>query len=1446
MKLFKKLLTGILSCAVPALLFSQDFSNKGKDFWVIYTGHVDGTNSRMALYITSDQDASGTVDVAGSIINFTVTANQVTTIRITNTSNPSNALVYNGQTVGIGAKRGIHIRADHAVVVYSHILNAARSGSTLVLPTNVLGREYYVASYASVNSATGIRRSEFAVVATQDNTTIEIVPRQPDASNTYAANVPFQVTLNTGDVFQYQTANDGDLTGTYIKSIATATSPCKPIAVFSGSTWTGMGCSNPGSGDNLYQQLFPFASWGQYYVTAPFKERSFDIFRILVRDPATVVQVNGTALNPATLINNRYYEFNTSGNNTPRIITSNQPICVMQYMITQNCDGVESDPEMIILNSIEQTLNDITVLSARNNLTPPNTNITRHFLNIIVKTSALGSLKIDGASYTSAPVPIATTQYSYLQEEVTGSTNVNPSHRITCDSGFVAIAYGYGAVESYGYNAGANIRDLYQYVSILNQYATVNFPATCTTTPFYFRTVFPYQPTQIQWVFGPALNAIGIADVTISNPVYDSTWMISGKQVYRYDLPLVYSIPVTGTYPIKIIANNPTADGCGGIQEIDYDLQVFKRPSAGFYFNTNGCVTSPVNFFDTSNTGGRAITQWNWNFGDAATATTKNPSHTYGAQGSYLASLSVLTDIGCSSDPATRTIIITQPPQAKFGASLPNCVGRAITFTDSSTGTAGSVLTKWYWNFGDGSPQVTSTTGTPQAHTYTSAGTYTATLKVEATSGCQSLVFTKQIIINSNPVASFTMDGNVCLPQGTANFVNGSTMSDGTGPLLTYLWNFGDGNTSTATNPVHNFVTGGPFPVTLTATSNNGCIDDTVRTIANIYAQPQAAFNAPSEVCLGAPVNFSDQSTATNSTVTQWAWDFGDGTTSTLQNPVKNYSVAGTYTVKLKITSSVGCVSTTATKTVIVNARPIANYTTSTPACAKRNLTFTDASVPNAGNLVKWTWNFGDGNSAVVTNPGPFTHNYANAGTFDATLQVETNNGCVSTVVTKPIIINIVPDAGFISPEICLADPSAPFMDTSKISTGSITGWQWNFGDPNANAGNPNTSTLQNPTHRYTVVGNYTATLVATSNTGCTDTIAQTFTVNGSVPLASFTVQNTNELCSNKDIIISDASSVDFGNIVRTEIYWDWTNDPTIKTTDELPAAGKLYTHSYPAFGAPATKTYTIRMISYSGISCLNVSTKTITVLAAPTLRFDAMNEICSNGDPFQITEAGVTNGVSGTGVFSGPGVSSSGLFNPTVAGAGTHTIRYTFSSSNSCGNYIEQVLVVNPTPNAFAGPDKTLLEGGVVQLTPALNAGFPVTYTWSPPSGLDNPNSPDPLASPADDITYTLKVTSDKGCNASDQVSVRVLKKPEIPNIFSPNGDGIHDKWVVSFLESYPGCTVEIFNRYGQRVYYSIGYSNPWDGTINGKVAPVGTYYYIVDPKNGRQKLAGYVDIVR
>ena len=92
----------------------------------------------------------------------------------------------------------------------------------------------------------------------------------------------------------------------------------------------------------------------------------------------------------------------------------------------------------------------------------------------------------------------------------------------------------------------------------------------------------------------------------------------------------------------------------------------------------------------------------------------------------------------------------------------------------------------------------------------------------------------------------------------------------------------------------------------------------------------------------------------------------------------------------------------------------------------------------------------------------------------------------------------------------------------------------------------------------------------------------------------------------------------------------------------------------------------------------------------------------------------------------------------------------------------------------------------------------------------------------------------------------IKVLKDPPVPNIFSPNGDGVHDTWVIPFLDSYPGCTVEIVNRYGYLIYRSVGYASPWDGKVNGKDVPVGTYYYVIDPKNGRAKKAGFVDIIR
>ncbi len=129
----------------------------------------------------------------------------------------------------------------------------------------------------------------------------------------------------------------------------------------------------------------------------------------------------------------------------------------------------------------------------------------------------------------------------------------------------------------------------------------------------------------------------------------------------------------------------------------------------------------------------------------------------------------------------------------------------------------------------------------------------------------------------------------------------------------------------------------------------------------------------------------------------------------------------------------------------------------------------------------------------------------------------------------------------------------------------------------------------------------------------------------------------------------------------------------------------------------------------------------------------------------------------------------------------------------------------------------------------------------------LVRPNILNPIASPTDDITYTLTVTSTQNCGvATDKVFVRVYKKIVIPNSFSPNGDGINDFWNIEALITYPQSIMTVFNRYGQQVYRDIGYSKPWNGRYNGEPVPAGTYYYVLDLKNNTPLVTGWVVIVR
>ena len=300
----------------------------------------------------------------------------------------------------------------------------------------------------------------------------------------------------------------------------------------------------------------------------------------------------------------------------------------------------------------------------------------------------------------------------------------------------------------------------------------------------------------------------------------------------------------------------------------------------------------------------------------------------------------------------------------------------------------------------------------------------------------------------------------------------------------------------------------------------------------------------------------------------------------------------------------------------------------------------------------------------------------------------------------KQLKANYLPVADFGMPEVCLTDPFAQFTDSSRIMiTLHHNSHSTGFLSPYATGANPNNFTQKNPQHRFTKDSIYSVKLTVTSKDGCSKDTAKQFVVNGAVPQAGFQVNNVNNLCSNKDVAVVENSTVDFGSIVKVEIYWDYQNDPTKKTVDDNPTPGKIYTFKYPDFGSPITKNYQIRYVSYSGINCISQITKTITILASPQLQFDAMSGVCEEITPFQLAAARETSGLAGAGVFSGAGVNASGLFSPSIAKSGQHTLRYTYTASNGCIAFKEQNIAVYPTPLLDIGPDRTVLEGGFITL---------------------------------------------------------------------------------------------------------------------------------------------------
>jgi gliding motility-associated-like protein len=239
-----------------------------------------------------------------------------------------------------------------------------------------------------------------------------------------------------------------------------------------------------------------------------------------------------------------------------------------------------------------------------------------------------------------------------------------------------------------------------------------------------------------------------------------------------------------------------------------------------------------------------------------------------------------------------------------------------------------------------------------------------------------------------------------------------------------------------------------------------------------------------------------------------------------------------------------------------------------------------------------------------------------------------------------------------------------------------------------------------------------------------------------------------------------------------------------------------------------------------------------------PQVLFDSIPVLCGQANARLTLTASPAGGV-----FSGKGVATN-IFDARQAGLGTHPITYRYTSPNGCTRSVTRTAQVVPAPRVQLASDKAILAGSSVLIRSSVTEG--ATYSWSPPEGLDNPAIPQPTASPAQTTTYRLRVALADGCYNEAEITIEVLPLVSIPNGFTPNGDGVNDTWEMADIVAYPGCEVEIFNRWGSRVYRSVGYPKEWDGRYEGQDLPAATYYYVIKLHEQLPSRSGSVTIFR
>ncbi len=926
-----------------------------------------------------------------------------------------------------------------------------------------------------------------------------------------------------------------------------------------------------------------------------------------------------------------------------------------------------------------------------------------------------------------------------------------------------------------------------------------------------------------------------------------------------------------GTYNVSLTVTNGSCSNT-----IIQSVTLINEPADFLVADDTVCKNQQAVFYVPATVNTANVATYFWDYGDGISNTGPSVAgHFYANAGVYTVKL-VMTDIrGCRDSIVKVNAIRVFGPTSNFTpAPLAGCRGLTVNFTDLSASDGIHPITTWAWNYGDGQSQVLSSG--PFSHTYNTAGSFTASLKLTDTYGCtDSSAFATQIFV-TDPKAIFSTPDTLTCAGANVTFSNVST-----GSGLTYNWSFGDGTGSAATNPVKTYAADGNYTVTLTATDVNGCVDS-MRLVNYIKVRTsRASFTVNDSISSCTPFEVIFTNTSVN-TVAQ-TWSFGDGTSSAQASPSIYYSVPGTYTVRLLTTGPGGCTDS-AFKTIIlypstanISYAPLAgcspvtvSFHVSTPGpvtylwdlndgstitstdsnlvytyllpgdfipkvilqdqtgclipvtgpdtirvtrsdvnfgasdslfCDRATVSFTDSTTSN-GTITNYSWNFGDGGTSTAQNP---VHSYTAPGLYTITLIVRTTNGCEDTLI-KPAFIKIVAspqtDIGGTFSACEPATLSFTGLSLSSTDTSALT-WNWSFG-------NGNTSQLQNPpAQQYNTAGSYPLQLVVINSSGCTDTTSRTITIN---PLPATNAGNDTTLCTGTPLQLTATGALNY----------TWQPGGTLSCTNcasplsTTTVSQYYYVTGFTAFGCQSTDSVYVRVQNY-----------------LPLVVTPLTDSICI-GQQVQINASPAQNYVWSPAA----GLSSTSIANPVATPA--VSTAYRLLAFDSAGCFLDSAFVnitVFPYPTVEAGPDRTIIAGSSVTISPIYSSDI-TNWLWTPSTGLDCTGCPVPVASPQSTTTYSIRVINNGGCTATDKVTVIVTCSNEnvfIPNTFSPNNDGVNDVFYPRGRGLYQVQSMRIFNRWGELVFQRTNFSANdanagWNGRYRGIAANADVYTYIIE----------------